>query len=83
MNLEAFKHTTIILYCITQYVLGDNNVVKASKMGFIVVEEIMKDKINRIHIKYALYVFRVHDNLLSVRKFVSYLYKYMYFFAIE
>lgn len=50
--------------------LGDKIVVEAIGMDFIVVEIIIKGKINNIHIKYAFYIPKLHVNLFSVSKLV-------------
>ena len=50
--------------------LDDNNVVKTIGMGFIIVEAIVKKKINHICIKDAHHVLQLHANLLWVNKFV-------------
>jgi len=51
--------------------LGDDSVVEAVGMGSIVVEVITRGKMNRIRIKDALHVPKLHANLLSVSKLVS------------
>jgi hypothetical protein len=51
--------------------LGDNSVVQIIGMGSIILEAILKDKINQFCIKHVLHAPKLHANLLSISKLVS------------
>ena len=78
MNLGASKHMTSYKAAFGTYKvidlrgldLGDNNVVKVIGMGSIVMETIMKGKINCIRIKDVLHVSKLHADLLLVNRFL-------------
>ena len=48
--------------------LGDDNVIKAIIIGFIVVEVMVKGNIKRISIKDVFHISKLQANLLSVSK---------------
>lgn len=78
MKLGASRHMTLHRTAFHMYEaitlhnvhLGDNNVFKAIEMGSIVVETIVEDNINQIHIKNVLHVSKLHTSLFLVSKFV-------------
>ena len=51
--------------------LDNNSVVEVIKMRYIIMKVIMRSKINRICIKYALHVLKLQTNLFLVNKPVS------------
>ena len=51
--------------------LGDYSILEAIGIGSIVVEVMVRDKINKIRINECLHVPKLHANLLSVSKLVS------------
>ena len=79
MDSVATKHMTLYRAAFDTYEvitpynvhLDDNSVVEAIGMGSIIVEAIVKGKINQIRIKNVLHVSKLHANLLSVSKLVS------------
>ena len=78
MNSGASKYTTWQSVVFDTYDvitsrnvhLSDNNIVQVIGMRSIVVESILKDKINQICIKDVLHVSKLHVNLLLVNKLV-------------
>jgi hypothetical protein len=51
--------------------LGDDSILEAIGIGSIVVEVMVRGKINKIRINECLHVPKLHANLLSVSKLVS------------
>ena len=78
MDSGAFKYMTLYKVVFDRYEviappnmhLGDKNIIKIIGMGSIIVEIIIKNNIDRIHIEDVLHISKLHANLLSMSKLV-------------
>lgn len=79
MNMEAMQYMTFQRVTFDTYkiiaprnvLLGGNYAVEAIKMNLIIVEILLRDKIEKIHIKDALYVSKLQANLISKNNLMS------------